>query len=452
VCRYIVDPQSEGVLLPTRGTEANMHQRKYKISSHVQAFLKQFAQWRSEKQFESAGPWRLLKNSNSKLEVQCNQSDMTGHSMFQAMYILAPDSPVASVSCALPSPTSLVMGAAAAKPASASGGTVPSSKSKAADKSKSGEKVLCTYCGKMFGKQGIRNHIAKCAEQAGVSKGWDQHKHQPIADDEYFDNEDFERFNPPDKGSKRTTFTNVPPPTVSLSAAGGDAPKTPEQLLAVALKELKALKKQQKEALEQQEELVPPSSSDSRSSSNSSPEKKKKSQQKKKSGQSAAELRAKAKSAAAAAAAKAKAKAAAGKRKKNKNKKKQKKEKKNKKQDEDSSCNDDSGNSSDGSGDSPPSSSDDNGHRRRKKQRRKQMPSANPRDAVRKSHKRRNAPTTGGVLDWYIESRTDQAIFEERARASQRMYEMVHIYLRNWLSDFTFGCVGTRGPRCRPSC
>ena len=54
------------------------------------------------------------------------------------------------------------------------------------------------------------------------------------------------RFNPPDKGSKRTTFTNVPPPTVSLSAAGGDAPKTPEQLLAAALKELKALKKQQK--------------------------------------------------------------------------------------------------------------------------------------------------------------------------------------------------------------
>ena len=259
VCRYIVDPQSEGVLLPTRGTEANMHQRKHKISSHVQAFLKQFAQWRSEKQFESVGPWRLLKNSNSKLEVQCNQSDMTGHSMFQPMYILAPDSPVASVSCALPSPTALVMGAAAAKPASA------------------------------------------------------------------------------------------------------------------------------------------------------------------------AELRAKAKSAAAAAAAEAEAeaKAAAGKRKKKKNKKTQKKEKKNKKQDEDSSCNDDSGNSSDGSGDSPPSSSDNNGHRRRKRQRRKQMPSANPTDAVRKSHKRRNAPTTGGVLDWYIESRTDQAIFEERARANQRMYEMV---------------------------
>ena len=55
MCRYIVDPQNEGVLLPTRGAEANMHQRKYKISSHVQAFLKQFAQWRSERQFESAG-------------------------------------------------------------------------------------------------------------------------------------------------------------------------------------------------------------------------------------------------------------------------------------------------------------------------------------------------------------------------------------------------------------
>jgi hypothetical protein len=124
----------------------------------------------------------------------------------------------------------------------------------------------------------------------------------------------------------------------------------------------------------------------------------------------------------------------AGKRKKKKKKKKKKhkKEKKNKKQDEDSSCNDDSGNSSDGSSDSPPSSSDDNGHRRRKKQRRKQMPSANPTDAVRKSHKRKNAPTTGGVLGWYLDSCTDQAIFEERARANQRMYEMVHIYLRNW--------------------
>ena len=132
VCRYIVDPQSEGVLLPTKGTEANIHQRMYKISSHVQAFLKQFAQWRSEKQFESVGPWQLLKGLNSKLEVQCNQSDRAGHSMFQAMYILAPNSPVASVSCALPSSKSLVMSTAAAKPPSLSGATMPSSKSKAA--------------------------------------------------------------------------------------------------------------------------------------------------------------------------------------------------------------------------------------------------------------------------------------------------------------------------------
>jgi hypothetical protein len=206
-----------------------MHQRKYKISSHVQAFLKQFAQWRSEKQFESVGPWRLLKNSNSKLEVQCNQSDMTGHSMFQAMYILAPDSPVASVSCALPSPTALVMGAAAAKSRSLSGATVPASSKSKAGKSKAGDKVMCTHCGDMFGKQGIRNHEVKCSQKE-YGKGFVQLtnlRHQPIADDEYFDNEDFERFNPPDKGSKRTTSTNVPPPAVSLSAAGGDAPKAP---------------------------------------------------------------------------------------------------------------------------------------------------------------------------------------------------------------------------------
>ena len=283
---------------------------------------------------------------------------------------------------------------------------MPASSKSKAGKSKASDKVIYTHCGEMFSKQGILNHEAKYAEKE-YGKGWDQHKHQPIADDEYFNNEDFELFNNQDKGTKRTTFTNVPPPIVSLSAAGGDAPKTPEQLLAVALKELKALKKQQKGALEQQEQLVPPSSSDSRSNSNSSPEKKKESQQKKKSVQSAAELRAKAKSAAAAAAeaeakaaeAKAEAKAAAGKRKKKKNNKKQKKQKKNKKQDEDSSCNDDSGNSSDGSGDSPPSSSDDNGHRRQKRQRRKQMASANPTDAVRKSHKRRNAPTCTSILN-----------------------------------------------------
>jgi hypothetical protein len=166
--------------------------------------------------------------------------------------------------------------------------------------------------------------------------------------------------------------------------------------------------------------------------------------------QAAAELRAKAKLATAAATAKeAAAEAAAGKRKKKKKKKKEKKEKKKKKKDADSSCSDDSSNSTDGSGDSPPSSSDDNGYRRRKKQRRKQQET----DAVRKSHKRRSAPTTGGVLsDWYVESRTGQAILEERARASKRMYELVHNHLRNWFSDCTFGCVGTRGPRCRPSC
>jgi hypothetical protein len=196
VCRYIIDPQNEGVLLPPKGPEANMHQQKYKISSHVQAFLRQFAQWRSEKQFEAAGPWQLLKSCNSKLEVQCNQSDMTGHSMFQAMYILAPDAPLASVSCALPSPRSLVMSTAAAKPPSLSGATVPASSKSKAGKSKAGDKVICTHCGEMFGKQGIRNHEAKCAEKE-YGKGWDQHKHQPIADNQYFDNEDFELITTP---------------------------------------------------------------------------------------------------------------------------------------------------------------------------------------------------------------------------------------------------------------
>ena len=114
-------------------------------------------------------------------------------------------------------------------------------------------------------------------------------------------------------------------------------------------------------------------------------------------------------------------------------------------------CSDGSSSNSDGSGGSSFSRSDDNGHRWRKKQRRKQH-SMDPPDAVRKSHKRMSAPTTGGVLNWYAKSRTDQAILEERARASQRMYELVHNHLRNWFSDFTFGCVGTRGPRCRPSC
>ena len=80
--RYIIDPQNEGVLLPPKGTDANIHQQKYKISSHVQAFLKQFAQWRSEKLFGSAGPWQLLKKLNSKLEASCKQSDMAGSSMF----------------------------------------------------------------------------------------------------------------------------------------------------------------------------------------------------------------------------------------------------------------------------------------------------------------------------------------------------------------------------------
>ena len=277
MCRYIVDPQSEGVLLPTRGTEANMHQRKYKISSHVQAFLKQFAQWRSEKQFEAAGPWRLLAKSNSKLGVQCKQGDMTGGTMFQAMHILAPDAPVPSVSCALPSPKSLAIAFPPQKPTSVSAGGLLSSKSKAA-KSKGVDKVMCTYCGEMFGKQGIRNHEAKCAEKAACRKGWGQHKYQPWDDGDYNgdDDDNFDLFNSGHQGSKRTTFRTQPSPSATLSAAG-DAPNPPEQLLAATQKELKALKKQQQKALQQQAKPVLQSSSDSSSSSssNSSPEKKK---------------------------------------------------------------------------------------------------------------------------------------------------------------------------------
>jgi hypothetical protein len=449
VCRYIIDPQNEGVLLPTKGTEANMHQQRYKISSHVQAFMRQFAQWRSERQFEAAGPWRLLKASNSKLEVSCKQGDMTGGAMFQAMYILAPDAAVPSVSCALPSPASLVNAFPPQKPVSASAGDLLSSKSKAV-------KVACAYCKEMFGKQGIRNHEAKCADKYGTKpSGWQNHKHQPWdggdygGDDDYGDDNDWDAvLNSGFKGRKKTNSRTQPPPSATPSAAA-DAAQTPEQLLAKAEKELKALRKKHKALQPQAKPKLPSSSDYSYSSSHSSPEKKKKkSKEKKKSGQRAAELRAKAKLATAAATAEEAAEAAAGKRKKKK-KKKEKKEKKKKKKDADSSCSDDSSNSTDGSGDSPPSSSDDNGHRRRKKQRRKQQET----DAVRKSHKRRSAPTTGGVLsDWYVESRTSQAILEERARASKRMYELVHNHLRNWFSDCTFGCVGTRGPRCRPSC
>ena len=203
MCRYIIDPQNEGVLLPPKGPDANVHQQKYKISSHVQAFLKQFAQWRSERLFGAAGPWNLLKGLNSKLEASCKQGDMTGSSMFQAVYVLAPNSAVASVSCALPSPSSLVMASAAPKPTSVSAGTLLSSKSKAG-KSKGGDKVMCNHCGEMFGKQGIRNHEAKCAEKTG------SRKYQPLDDGDDNGDDDGDNFDDlyfldnGHKGSKRT--------------------------------------------------------------------------------------------------------------------------------------------------------------------------------------------------------------------------------------------------------
>ena len=218
------------------------------------------------------------------------------------------------------------------------------------------------------------------------------------------------------KRSKSTTFTAKPSPSLELSAAAGDEPKppvTPEQLFTAALKENKALKE---EALKQQAKAAPPSSNDSSSSnSNSSPEKHKKSKEKKKSGQDAAVLRAKAKLAAAAAAEVAAAEAAAGKRKRKKKEKRKK--------DKDISCSDDSSSNSDidGSGGSSPSSSDDNGHRRRKKQRKKQH-GMDPSEAVRKFHKQRTSKCANNpLLNWYVESHTDQAILAERARASKRI-------------------------------
>ena len=227
MCRYIIDPQNEGVLLPPKGPDANVHQQRYKISSHVHRSLKQLAQWSTEKLFEAAGPWKLLKGLNSKLEASCRQSDMTGNTMFQAMYVLAPDSAVASVSCALPSPSSLVMASAARKPTSVSAGTLLSTKSKAA-KSKAGDKVMCIHCGEMFGKQGIRNHEAKCAEKTGTLKS------QPLDDIDDDDNQDAQPEDFDDlyflngRTRKRTTFKVQPLPSTTLSAAE-DAPKTAEQ-------------------------------------------------------------------------------------------------------------------------------------------------------------------------------------------------------------------------------
>ena len=176
MCRYIVDPPNEGVLLPVKGDNANKHQTKYKVSSHVYAFSKQFAQGSTKKQrsFDAAGPWQVLQKSNAKLEVSCKQTDMSGHPMFRAMYILAPEAYVDRVSCAFPSPSSLAVGGVAARP-SVSAGTLATTESKA------GDKVLCSYYEKTFGKQSIKNHTAKCAEMNGFH-GWGRCKHEPVSD------------------------------------------------------------------------------------------------------------------------------------------------------------------------------------------------------------------------------------------------------------------------------
>ena len=195
----------------------------------------------------------------------------------------------------------------------------------ATTRSKAGDKVLCSYCEKRCGKQGIRNHTAKCAEKNGFH-GWvPRLKHEPVPDladgiidlgndgDDELDNA-LQRHE-----SRKIIFKNraqgaSPPLRHSTAARDAAKPKeqpaTPEQQLVVAIKRLKALEKA-KTAL--------PSSSDSSSSGNSSPVKKKKGKEKKKSAQDAAALRAREKLAATAT-----AEASVGKR-----KKKEKKIKKN---------------------------------------------------------------------------------------------------------------------------
>ena len=48
-------------------------------------------------------------------------------------------------------------------------------------KSKAGDKVPCSHCGKIFGKQGIKNHTVRCAEKNGF-QGWGRPKHEPVSD------------------------------------------------------------------------------------------------------------------------------------------------------------------------------------------------------------------------------------------------------------------------------
>ena len=118
---------------------------------------------------------------------------------------------------------SLAVGGVAARPY-VSAGTL------AITRSKAGDKVLCSYCGKMFGEQGIKNHIAKCAEKNGF-QGWGRLEHEPVSDlDGGFDNlddDDDELDNTRQRhDSRKVTFQNRAQgasPPLRHSATAGDA-------------------------------------------------------------------------------------------------------------------------------------------------------------------------------------------------------------------------------------
>ena len=142
-----------------------------------------------------------------------------------------------------------------------------------------GDKVLCSYHGKMFRKQGIRNHTAKCAEKNGF-QDWGRLKHEPVSDlaDGFDDpdDDDDELDNALQRhDSRKIDFTDragaaspaLRPSTARVGPQGEPTTVTPEQQLAVALKKFKALEKAN---------AALPSSSDSNSSRHFSPEKKKK--------------------------------------------------------------------------------------------------------------------------------------------------------------------------------
>ena len=164
MCRYIVDPLNEGVLLPTNGPAANAHQAKYKVSGHVHSFFIQFAKSPKQSKFNPVGPWHLVPKSNSKIEAKARQSHMSGAGVFQAVYILGKLESVGSVSSAIPKPAMLL--AEKAEKVLDQDNVTTTTKSKAA-----ADKAKCCHCHRMYGVQGIKNHEAACAKNTGAY-GW----------------------------------------------------------------------------------------------------------------------------------------------------------------------------------------------------------------------------------------------------------------------------------------